>query len=171
MLLVPAWEQDWWAKGPSPHLSWVELDCRDGTPYPEEFRHTKAVLLGLEFEHIRARVSDVMHEETPIKVSSGYRTVEWNKKVGGHRHSRHTEAEAIDMATPHEMDTPSFWDIVEAVARTEGSLIRGIGKYGWGAHVDIRGAVFKPDNIIVNASRLTTWRGHRVKAENPRFLA
>lgn len=171
MLLIPAWEQDWWIRGPSPHLSWVELDCRDGTPYPEDWKKTQAVLLGTEFEHVRARVSEARHEETPIDVSSGFRTIEWNKKVGGARGSRHPLGEAIDMETPAGMTTPDFWDLVQLVARSEFSLIRGFGKYDWGAHIDVRGAVYKTDAIIVNAARLSTWRGYRVKAENRRILA
>lgn len=171
MLVITAWDQDWWTRGPSPHLTWVELDCRDGTPYPDEWKQTKAVLLGTEFEHVRARVSEELHEETPIDVSSGFRTVTWNKKVGGARHSRHPVGEAIDMKTPEKMDTPDFWEIVSDVAHSEFSLIRGFGRYDWGAHIDVRGAVYKTDAIIVNAANLTTCRGRRLKAENRRILA
>ena len=42
-------------KGPSRHLSWTELACRDAaeTPYPKEWCNGRALILGEVFEHIR----------------------------------------------------------------------------------------------------------------------
>ena len=77
--------------GPSRHLSWDELACRDGTPYPEKWRKTRAIELAAAFERIRFLYGG------GIGVSSGYRTEAYNRKVGGARLSQHVQGRALDL--------------------------------------------------------------------------
>ena len=135
-------------KGPSPHLSWSELGCRDGTPYPERWRRNRAVVLARVFERIRLEVG------APIRVNSAYRTRQYNVRVGGSRRSQHIEGRALDLAVPRNLALWKFLEIVLAVTRQPGSLLRGIGVYPSFIHIDIR-----------PSPRLVRWQGKRVQAE------
>ena len=134
--------------GPSPHLSWRELGCRDGTPYPEKWKPTRAVGLGQVFEDIRAGVGG------PIRVSSAYRTRDYNARVGGSRRSQHVEGRALDLAVPPKFALAEFFEIVLAVVRRSSSLLRGLGVYPTFIHIDIR-----------PSRRLVRWQGKRLQAE------
>ena len=135
-------------KGPSPHLSWRELGCRDGTPYPEEWKRSRALPLAREFEHIRAGVGG------PIEVRSAYRTRTYNVRVGGSRRSQHVEGRALDLAVPPKFALAEFFEIVLAVVRRSSSLLRGLGVYPTFIHIDIR-----------PSPRLVRWQGKRAQAE------
>ena len=77
------------ANGPSEHLSWKELACKDGTPYPEKFKLDGRVFqLALVFEDIRSIWNK------PIVIHSAYRSPEHNRKIGGARNSQHVEGRA-----------------------------------------------------------------------------
>lgn len=137
--------------GPSPHLSWKELACKDGTPYPEEWRDSRGVTLAIEFEKIRAIVGH------PIEVSSAYRTSEWNRRIGGARRSQHIEGRALDLYPPSSWSLENFYRIVRAVALRRGSWIYGLGKYPTHVHIDVRPAP--------KSKRLTAWHGSRIWTE------
>lgn len=115
--------------GPSPHLSWNELACRDSmrTCYPLDWRATRAVELAAAFEALRAAVG------LPLVVLSAYRTPEHNRKVGGAKSSQHVQGRALDLLPP------KGWTPLQlaAVARTI-PAIRGIGVYRTFVHIDIR---------------------------------
>jgi len=131
--------------GPSPHLSWAELACKDGTPYPQKWRMDRAVELALAFETIRELCG------FPILISSAYRTPEYNARInggqGGAKNSQHCEGRALDLAPPRP---PQLWALRLAVikARQRG-LIRGIGLYRGFIHIDTR------------PGRNATWTGDR----------
>ena len=76
--------------GPSEHLAWSELACKDGTPYPAQWRETRAVALSAVFEALRAAVGQ------PLSILSAYRTQAHNRVVGGARASQHVEGRALD---------------------------------------------------------------------------
>lgn len=116
-------------KGPSKHLSWKELACKDGTPYPDEWRNNRAIDLSEVFELIRMVCGNI-----PIEVLSGYRTPEWNRKIGGARDSQHTQGRALDLKPPIAID--EFYRIIKDIAKV--TKIRGIGKYKKFIHIDIR---------------------------------
>lgn len=149
--IVPIpWETAFWKWGPSVHLLWCgELDCGDGTPYPEEWRRSRAYPLSVEFEYIRATAGG-----NPLAVGSGYRTRSWNSKVGGARYSEHPEGNAIDIYPPAEGRLPLLVDAALLVAHRPGGRIRGIGVYRTFVHVDIRAG-----------DRVCRWRGSRVEPE------
>ena len=135
-------------KGPSPHLSWRELGCSDGTPYPERWRRSRALPLAQVFERIRWEVG------APIRVNSAYRTRGHNVRVGGSRYSQHVEGRALDLAVPRKFILAEFREIVLFVARRPGSLLRGLGVYPTFIHIDIR-----------PSPRLVRWQGKRAQAE------
>jgi uncharacterized protein YcbK (DUF882 family) len=137
--------------GPSTHLSWSELACKDSarTPYPMEWRRTRVVDLAQAFEVVRRACGS-----RPITVQSGYRTPAWNRRVGGATFSQHVEGRALDLAAPMGLTRMQFYEIIRAQARA--SKIRGIGIYPTFIHVDVR-----PSN------RLVIWHGSRAWAELP----
>ena len=120
--------------GPSPHLRWDELRCHDAikTPYPLDWRPSRAHALALVFERIRQATGS-----KPIHVVSAYRTAAWNQLVGGSARSQHVQGRALDLRTPDHLTLGSFWAIVQEVARLTPS-IGGLGVYDWGVHVDTR---------------------------------
>jgi hypothetical protein len=139
---------------PSTHLSWKELGCRDGTPYPLEWRATRGRDLGIVFERIRAL------NGKPITVGSAYRTPSYNRKVGGAKASQHIQGRALDLYPPKGVSIAAFQHQVRKLAdqmvREGNDLIGGIGYYPTFVHVDIRGGVGSP---------LIVWWGNRPVAE------
>lgn len=135
------------ATGPSPHLSWRELACRDGTPYPREWRQSRAVPLARAFETIRHACGD-----RPIRVLSAYRTEAHNRRVGGARNSQHVHGRALDLRPPDGFTVEGFYRICRGVAKDAG--IRGLGIYPTFIHIDIR-----------ESDRLIVWQGNRAWAE------
>ena len=134
--------------GPVPHLLWTEMACHDGTPYPAEWRHTRAAILGIEFEQVRKECGN-----RPITIPSAYRTMEWNRRIGGSRKSQHPKGRALDMLTPGGMAAVDFAIIVAGVAKLR-KVIRGVGIYAWGVHMDTR-----------PTDRLAHWTGTKVAPE------
>lgn len=119
-------------KGPSKHLSWEELACKDGTPYPKEFIDDGRVFeLAQVFEEIRSLCGD-----KPITVLSAYRTSDWNRKIGGAKHSQHVVGRALDLKPPKGLTVREFYNLIYANHREFG--IFGIGLYRTFVHVDIR---------------------------------
>ncbi|MGH7165131.1 MAG: D-Ala-D-Ala carboxypeptidase family metallohydrolase [Nitrospiraceae bacterium] len=160
-LVVPAlpaepWLQDpvAWNKGPSPHLSWSELNCKDGSTLPAEWRLSRARPLAVEFECVRATVRLHRGAETSIRIGSAYRTESWNRKVGGSRLSQHVQGKALDLWTPSGVALIDLLDAVLVVSKREGGRIRGIGVYPWGVHIDIR-----------EGPKVVRWKGVRVSPE------
>lgn len=138
---------------PSPHLSWGELACRDGTPYPPVWED-RGLALAAEFECIREACGN-----HPLLILSAYRTPSYNARCGGAVGSRHLEGRALDIQLRAGWDDQKMFRVVRAVAQrtVEGrrvSAIRGIGRYpGRGfIHIDIR-----PDKV------LSIWWGHHAR--------
>jgi hypothetical protein len=138
--------------GPSEHLSWAELECRDGAPYPKSWRSNRALVLAMEFEAIRALCGN-----KPIAVLSAYRTPTHNARVGGARSSQHLQGCALDLAPPEGMTVAAFADVINRRAEHLDSWIRGVGVYDGFVHIDTR----ESDEVI-------RWFGSRLRAEGPR---
>lgn len=137
--------------GPSPHLSWAELACRDGTPYPPEWRTTRAVALAHEFERIRTRVG------APIAIGSAYRTPAYNRRIGGAVHSQHCQGRALDLYPPVGWTVGAFATVIRAVIADERCVIFGLGRYPTFVHIDIR--------PMPAHGQLVVWTGRRTWAE------
>ena len=136
--------------GPSPHLSWAELACKDGTPYPEEWRASRAVVLAEAFEAVRAMIGQ------PIVVGSAYRTPEHNRRVGGAARSQHCQGRALDLYPPKGMTADQLYATVRLLALKRTSPIYGLGRYPSFVHIDIRPSA---------SGRVTVWTGARAWAE------
>ena len=113
-------------------MSWSELACKDRlkTPYPLDWRDTRAVVLAGAFEALRARIGGV-----PLVVLSAYRTPAHNRAVGGVPESQHVQGRALDLRPP------KGWTPIELAAVAQDiPAIRGLGIYDTFLHLDVREA-------------------------------
>lgn len=129
----------WWlqrdvvsSSKPSPHLSWAEVSCHDGTPYPPEWRKTRLVVLTSVFEDFREYAGGY-----PLTIGSCFRTPRWNRKQGGAKLSQHVQGRAIDIHPHREMTLEGFHTLAKMFAK-EDERVGGLGWYKWGVHIDVR---------------------------------
>ena len=129
----------------TPHFKLSEFQCRDGAPYPERWIASRLRPLCEQLEILR------QHLGAPITISSGYRTPEYNRRIGGARQSQHVEGRAADIIVKGIRA-----DRVHALAltlHTNGDLkLGGLGQYPTFTHLDIR-----------PGTRLARWGGSRAK--------
>lgn len=118
----------------STNFSWFEFDCHDNTPVPPMYKDNVKRLVTEVLQPLRDALG------MPIKITSGYRTPEYNKNCGGVENSQHLLGRAADI------------DIVGLSAEEANHVVRGymIGRHtfteqgggvGWYkgfTHVDIR---------------------------------
>jgi len=119
--------------GPTPHLSWAEIAASDGTPYPLQWRSSRALVLAWEFEAIREACG------LPIRVTSCYRTGVTNVATGGATTSQHLFGRALDLVPPMGISYPEFYQIVLTRAESH-AIIRGVGRNlrNFHVHMDTR---------------------------------
>lgn len=117
--------------GPTRNLTWRELACKDGSPYPYEWRDNRAIQLAEIFEMIRYACGN-----RPIKVVSAYRSYLHNKSIGGAPKSQHLQGRALDLVPPYSYDIEEFYNVIKTL--TKNTAIKGVGKYKNFVHVDIR---------------------------------
>lgn len=87
----------------SEHLSVHEFEfsqsavrhCFSNAMIPEHKENAKALAKNI-FEPVRK------HRGAPIKISSGYRSLELNNRIGGSRTSQHMKGEAVDLPLTNE---------------------------------------------------------------------
>lgn len=113
----------------TPHFLLSELRCHDGTAVPSKFlKNAQAICERAEV--LRAQVYG------PLIVTSGYRTVTWNKKVGGAKGSYHLTASALDL-TSRMVSAPRlhgvYLGLIEAGLVPDG----GLGLYENWIHIDL----------------------------------
>ena len=109
-----------------------EFACNDGTQVPEEYIGN-VKLLAKNLQVLRDYIGE------PINISgSGYRTYEWNKKVGGATRSLHLSASAADISaknySPRRL-TRIIRKLIKKGKMTQG----GLGLYNGFVHYDVRG--------------------------------
>lgn len=97
-----------------------EFACKDGTD---------KVLIDQDLVNYLQKIRD--HFGKSITINSGYRTVSYNKKVGGATNSYHTKGQAADIVV-------SGVSPKEVAAYAESIGIKGIGLYGSFVHIDTR---------------------------------
>lgn len=126
----------------SPHFTWAEFACKDRlhTPYPDDYRADRAVMLAAELEAVRAACSARAGNETPLTLTSVFRTAAHNKAQCGVRYSQHLYGRAADVQCPFGLTYARFREAVLSVAYQGGSHIRYLKFYphqGF-VHLDIR---------------------------------
>lgn len=152
----------------SPH----EMQCRDGTPYPD----TWAIRLGVLFEAL-----DTIREAYgyPLVVVSGYRTPEHNTAIAGAEKSQHVLGRAVDLrpyfprvdGVPHLLHASDIHELARTVERllAEGHLpaVGGIGVYPWTK----QGDVYVPGWVHVDtrprpeSGHIARWEGAKIGDE------
>lgn len=65
--------------------------------------------------YIRSLISSSDSEPPPIVITSGYRSVTHNRRVGGARNSNHLRGLAIDVACPPSVSMNTFISVVNNV--------------------------------------------------------
>ena len=135
--------------GPSKHLSWSELACKDGTEYPQEWL-SRALELAAAFEAVRAEFGH------PLIVLSGYRTEAHNRRVGGARNSQHVQGRAVDIrpATGGIRYLRVLAKAALRVIKYQPGIIKGFAEYPSFIHIDVR-----------EGDRVARWSGQRVDAD------
>ncbi|MCA9449675.1 MAG: peptidase M15 [Candidatus Omnitrophica bacterium] len=117
----------------SEHVYYSEVRCRcdrrgrrlcDGG-------HIRREVLDL-FECIRARCSERLGRDCPIQILSGVRCRLHNILVGGASKSQHICGMALDLKTPEGIGVEEFYSICEEEVGDG-----GLGRYDWGAHIDV----------------------------------
>lgn len=92
-------------------------------------------------KHTAVVLDELRHRlKSPIRISSVYRTVAYNMKVGGEKKSLHIQFNAIDFAARGSSMSPQDWASVLRQMRQEGLFRGGIGVYATFVHVDTRGS-------------------------------
>lgn len=112
------------------NFSREEFDSKDGAEMPEEvLENVKELAKNLQV------IRD--HIKMPIKINSGYRSPEYNKKVGGADKSQHLFAKAADLNTSlaPQVLHKIILNLIEEGKIKEG----GLGLYNSFVHYDIRG--------------------------------
>jgi uncharacterized protein YcbK (DUF882 family) len=112
----------------SPNFSVQEFACRDGSD---------EILIAPELVRLLQAIRDYLG--VPITINSGFRTVAYNRRVGGARNSYHTRGMAADFWAAH--NTPR--QIYEAINSGRVPGVRpdriGLGLYETFVHIDCRG--------------------------------
>jgi len=124
-----------------------EFDSNDGSKMPEDVLEN-IKLLAKELQVLRDYLGVSIH------INSGYRSPEYNKKIGGVKNSYHTKGIAADISVKDY--TPKQLAKIVKKLRDEGKLqINAIGLYNGFIHVDIR----KQDKLSLwdNSSWYNFW--------------
>lgn len=130
----------------SPHFTWAELACHDGTSVPGALQANAHALCDL-LEAIRALWGE------PLIIVSGYRTPMYNQRIGGAPGSQHVLARAADIRPIVLARVPELADLIRTSRAdyTAFAALGGLGIYAQWVHVDVRPRV-PPGHVAF-------WRG------------
>lgn len=129
----------------TPHFRVHEFDCKDGTPYPEQWIAERLQPLANALERIRTKIG------LPLSIVCGYRSPEYNQRLrmrglksergatGVALHSQHTEGRAADIAAVGMLPEQLHGAIIAMCRAGELPEIGGVGLYAQSGfvHVDI----------------------------------
>lgn len=104
-----------------------EFASRDGAPSPYGPMNVKQELVDF-LNQLRLRFGKA------LVVTSGYRSPEHNKAVGGVANSYHTKGLAADVAPMDAKDLNKLWQLADSM-----NVTGGVGRYDTFVHVDRRG--------------------------------
>jgi len=108
-----------------------EFKCNDGSlPRGEELANCQELAENLQIlrEHLGR----------PIRIISGYRPPEYNRRIGGAKRSQHIAAKAADIKVTG-MAPAEVHAVVLKLIKTGEMKQGGVGKYSTFVHYDIRG--------------------------------
>nr|DAG71448.1 MAG TPA: peptidase [Microviridae sp.] len=105
------------------HFTGKEFRCKDGT---------KEFLYCIELIEVLEKIRK--HFNEPVIINSGYRTPEWNKKVGGAKNSYHMKGMAADIVVKNH----SSKEVAEYASKALSELDGGVIRYTNFVHVDVR---------------------------------
>lgn len=105
-----------------------EFRCKDGTIDHED----QLLILAVQLQVLRDHIG------VPIIINSGYRSPEYNAKIGGEKNSFHIKGMAADIRTNHH--TPKqLHGIIEVLIKSGQMKQGGLGLYSTFVHYDHRG--------------------------------
>lgn len=110
----------------TPHFSRAEFRCRDGSEHAIDCR-----LLAM-LEGLRAVIG------RPITITSGYRSPDYNRQVGGASNSMHLRGMAADFKVAG-LSPEQVYDIADRLYPVSGLGVYPRGEGGW-VHLDSRTA-------------------------------
>lgn len=128
------------------NFSLSEFRCRDGSGVPEELMDNVR-LLAENLQVLRDYIG------RPVKIISGYRSPDYNKKIGGAKRSQHMLAKAADIKI-EGMEPWMVHKIIEHLVYKGHMMKGGLGIYETFVHYDVRG-------------RNARWKGKGVKDDRP----
>lgn len=108
-----------------------EFDSKCGADMPENV-YLNIVKLANQLQYLREQIGK------PIKINSGYRSPEHNKKIGGVSNSQHLLGKAADIRVSGIEPEVVRQHILDAIDNGE-MLQGGVGIYDTFVHYDIRG--------------------------------
>lgn len=134
----------------SPYFDSLEFSCHDGTDVPDDLMPNLGKLIAV-LDPIRVKWG------APISIISGYRTLEYNKRIGGAGQSTHMTALGADIRPTRGFNVQELHDFILNLWNA-GELpgLGGLGEYRTWVHVDVKKA---PDG------HLRRWRGKGVGSE------
>lgn len=127
-----------------------EFDCHDGTPVPYELQPVLQILVEGVLQPIRERVG------VPVFVISGYRTPDYNRRIGGAALSTHVSAAGADIRTTVDAVKLLHHTIKTMWEKDHIPALGGLGLYRTWVHVDTRKAA---------DGHLREWSGRGVGSE------
>lgn len=107
-----------------------EFNCNDGTPVPERLI-PNVQRLASNLQIIRNEIGE------PLRVISGYRTPEWNARVGGEKNSYHLKAMAADL-TCKSLSPLQLKSVILKLIKRKLIINGGLGTYKGFIHYDVR---------------------------------
>ena len=113
------------------HFNRGEFRSADNAHFPYDVKQNLQVLAE-QLEVLRE------HFQKPITINSGYRSPEWNAKIGGAENSQHLLGKAADIV----IDGVSPDEVADAIEfLIDGGMMKqgGLGRYKDFTHYDIRG--------------------------------
>jgi hypothetical protein len=142
----------------TPHFAAHEFDCKDGTPYPLDlvekdgtpYRISRLLKLCETLEVIREAAGG-----RPLRVTSGFRSLEYNRRLGSSDNSQHVKGRAADIQHPILTAGALHTLILKLYNAHKLPWLGGLGHYITFVHVDVRP---RPED-----NHLAQWLGTRVQ--------